>query len=61
MDLKETGWKVVDWMYLAQGKDEWHALVNMIMNLWVPWKEGNFLASQVIIRFSRRTLLHEVS
>jgi hypothetical protein len=26
----------VDWMYLAEERDKWQALVNIVMNLWVP-------------------------
>jgi hypothetical protein len=26
----------VDWIHLAQDKDQWQALVNMVMNLQVP-------------------------
>jgi hypothetical protein len=36
MDLKETGWEVVDWMLLDQDKDQWLAVVNTIMNVRVP-------------------------
>jgi len=36
MDLRETGWKDVHWMHLAQDRDQWHALVNTVMNLWIP-------------------------
>jgi len=36
MDLREIGWEVVDWMHLAQDRDQWWALVNMVMNLQVP-------------------------
>jgi beta-lactam-binding protein with PASTA domain len=32
-DLRETGWKVVDWSYLAQDRDLGRALVNTVMNL----------------------------
>jgi len=32
MDLREIGWEGVDWMYLAQGRGQWWALVNTIMN-----------------------------
>jgi hypothetical protein len=43
MDLRETGWEGVDWMHLAQHKDQWQVLVNTIMNLLVPSQAGNFL------------------
>jgi hypothetical protein len=33
MDLKEVGWKIVDWMHLAQDKDQWWAIFNTVMNL----------------------------
>jgi hypothetical protein len=36
MILREVGWEVVDWIHLAQDRDQWQALVNMIINLWVP-------------------------
>jgi hypothetical protein len=35
MDLRETGWVGVDWIDLAQVREQWRALVNMVMNLWV--------------------------
>jgi hypothetical protein len=34
--LKETGWKGMDWMHVVQDRDQWRALVNTIMNFWVP-------------------------
>jgi hypothetical protein len=36
MYLKEIGWGVMDWIDLAQNKDQWRALVNTAMNLGVP-------------------------
>jgi hypothetical protein len=36
MDLREVGWEGVDWMHLAQDRDQWQTLVYMIMNLLVP-------------------------
>jgi hypothetical protein len=36
MDLRETGWDGVDWIDLAQNRDQWRALVNTVMNLRVP-------------------------
>jgi hypothetical protein len=45
MDLREIGWDGVDWIDLAQDRDQWRALVNTVTN-------GGF---------SRRAQLHEVS
>jgi hypothetical protein len=36
MDLREIQWEGADWMHLAQDKDQWWALVNMMMNLGFP-------------------------
>jgi hypothetical protein len=36
MDLREIGWDGVDWVNLAQDRDQWRALVNTVMNLRVP-------------------------
>jgi hypothetical protein len=36
MDLREIGWDGVDWVDLAQDRDQWRALVNTVMNLRVP-------------------------
>jgi hypothetical protein len=35
MDLKEIGWGGMDWIDLAQDRDQWRGLVNTVMNLWV--------------------------
>jgi hypothetical protein len=32
LDLREIGWEGVDWMHLAQDRDQWQAVVNMVMN-----------------------------
>jgi hypothetical protein len=34
MDLRETGWGGMDWIDVAQDRDQWKALVNMVINLW---------------------------
>jgi hypothetical protein len=36
MDLREIGWGAMDWIDLAQDRDQWRALVKKVMNLWVP-------------------------
>jgi hypothetical protein len=36
MDLREKGWYDMDWIDLAQDRDQWRALVNTVMNLRVP-------------------------
>jgi hypothetical protein len=35
MNLRETGWDGMIWIDLAQDRNHWRALVNMVMNLWV--------------------------
>jgi hypothetical protein len=39
--LGEIGWEGVDWMHLAQDRDQWQGLVNTEMDLWFPRKAGN--------------------
>ena len=36
MDFQEMGFRVVDWIRLAQDKDRWRVLVNAVMNLRIP-------------------------
>jgi hypothetical protein len=36
IDLREVGWGGADWLNLAQDRDRWRAIVNTVMNLWVP-------------------------
>jgi hypothetical protein len=33
VDLKEIRWGVMDWIHLAQGREQWRVLVNTVMNL----------------------------
>jgi hypothetical protein len=37
MDFTETGLGAVDWIGMAQHKEKWRALVNAVMNSWVPY------------------------
>jgi hypothetical protein len=36
MDLREMAWEGVDWIYLAQDRDQSQAFVDTVMNLQVP-------------------------
>jgi hypothetical protein len=36
MDVREIGWGGMDWIDLAQDRDQWRALVNTVMNNRVP-------------------------
>jgi hypothetical protein len=36
IDLGEIGWGCLDWIGLVQDRAWWTALVNAVMNTWVP-------------------------
>jgi hypothetical protein len=36
MDLRGTEWDGMDWLDVAQDRDQWRALVGTVMNLRVP-------------------------
>jgi hypothetical protein len=36
IDLREIKWGGVDWIVLAQDRNQWRAFVNTVMNLRVP-------------------------
>jgi hypothetical protein len=45
IDLREIGWSGMECVHLAQDKDQWRTLVNMVLNLWVPQNVQKFLSS----------------
>jgi hypothetical protein len=56
---REIGWDGMDWIDLAEDKDHWRALVNTVMNIFVPKNTGKLLSSCRIGGSSRRAQLHE--
>jgi hypothetical protein len=45
MDFREIRWEGVEWIHVAQDREQWLALLNTVMNLRDPKKAGNFLTS----------------
>jgi hypothetical protein len=43
MDLREIEWESVDWIRLAQDRDQRRAVLNTVMNLRTPYKAGEFV------------------
>ena len=43
MDLKEIVWEDVNWICVAVDRDKWWAVVNTVVNCWVPQNVGNFV------------------
>jgi hypothetical protein len=61
MDLRDTGWGGIYCIDLAQDRDQWRALVKMVMKLRVPLIPGKFLRSCTIGGSSRRAQLRVMS
>jgi hypothetical protein len=36
MDLGDIVWEIMYWIHVAQDTEQWRALLNAVMNLWVP-------------------------
>jgi hypothetical protein len=58
MDLKEI--RDVEWIYLAQVRHTWWAIVNMVINLLFPYSDRRVFSSGTV-GFSRRNWFHGVS
>jgi hypothetical protein len=57
LDLGEIGWGGMDWIELAQDKDQWRAPVNMIMNFRFHEMLGKLLSSYITGSLSGRAQL----
>ena len=45
MDFQEEGCGSISWIDLAQDRNKWRGLVNVVMNLQVPQNAGSFFSS----------------
>jgi hypothetical protein len=49
MDFKEIGWQDVEWVQLAQDRDQWRILVDTVMNLRVPLKPEKLSVAKMLL------------
>jgi hypothetical protein len=61
MDRGEVGWGNVDWISLAKDRNRWRALVNSVLNLWVPRNAGKLSSGLTSSGLSSSAQLHGVS
>jgi hypothetical protein len=54
IDLREVGWDAMDWIDVAQDRDQWRALVNKVKKFRVAKNVGKFLSSCTIGSVSRK-------
>jgi hypothetical protein len=59
IDLREIECDGMDWINLAEDRDQWTAFVNTVMNLRVPLNSGKFLSGCTIGSSSRRAQLRK--
>jgi hypothetical protein len=57
MDLRDIGWDGVEWIAMAQDRNQWRARVNKVLNLRVPRNAWKFLSGFPINGPSRRAQL----
>jgi hypothetical protein len=60
-DLGEVGWGDVAWIGLAQDRNRWRALVNLVLNLRVPRNAGKLWSGLASSGLSSSAQLHRVS
>jgi hypothetical protein len=60
MHHEEIAWGGVDWICLAQDKDKWRAVLNVVMNLRVPRNAGKLSSDYTTCDNSNSAQLHNV-
>jgi hypothetical protein len=50
-------WYGMDWIDVAQDRDQWRAVVNTVIDIRFPLNAGKFLSSCTIVGFSGRSQL----
>jgi ribosome biogenesis protein Nip4 len=48
MDLRETGWGLVEWIHLAQVRDRWRTVVNAVIKLLVLVPRVSYFLKKLI-------------
>jgi hypothetical protein len=61
MDLGEVGWGDVDWIGLAQDRNRWRPLVNLVLNLRVPLNAEKLSSGLTSSGLSNSAQLHRVN
>jgi hypothetical protein len=60
IDVGEMGSGGMNWIGLVQDNSKWRALMNVVMNLQVPYNAGNFLSGCKTGGLSSSAQLHRV-
>jgi hypothetical protein len=45
IDLRDIGWDVMDWILLAEEREQCRAFVHMVMNFQILYSTGKFLST----------------
>jgi hypothetical protein len=61
LDLREVRCEGVDWIHLAQDRDQWRAVVKTEKTSWLHKRRTISLLANRTVSFSRTTLLHAMS
>jgi len=59
--ILKTHWEGRGWLDLAERRDKWRVVANVVMNIRFPWNSVNFLTSGGTVSFSKESVLHGVA